>query len=42
MTTWIISGWVHLIIGFLIGWIFLRRPEWVETFISWVKDKVGL
>lgn len=39
--TWIISGWIHAVIGFILGWIVFKRPEWVETIISKVRAKIG-
>lgn len=42
MKVWIISGWVHFVIGFVVGWIVLKRPQWVTNLINKAKAKVGL
>ena len=41
-TTWVVSGWLHLFLGFTIGWLVFKRPQWVEAIIAWIKGKVGL
>jgi hypothetical protein len=38
--TWVISGWVHILIGVVIGWVLFKRPEWVERAWTWIKDMV--
>ncbi|HEY6021656.1 MAG TPA: hypothetical protein VIY48_17840 [Candidatus Paceibacterota bacterium] len=38
---WFVSGAIHLAVGFVIGWIVFKRPEWVSTFFAWVRSKVG-
>lgn len=40
--TWFISGAVHLVVGFVAGWIILKRPEWVEAIIAKIKSKIGI
>jgi hypothetical protein len=39
---WILSGWLHLAIGFVLGWIVLKRPELVDRLVDWIKEKIGL
>lgn len=34
MTTWIISGWVHLIIGVAIGWLVFKQPQFITDGIA--------
>jgi len=38
---WIVSGWLHLAIGFAIGWVVFKRPAWATTLIerakTWLK-----
>lgn len=31
---WFVSGGVHLVLGFLLGWIVFKRPAWVENLIG--------
>ncbi len=33
-TTWVVSGWIHLIIGFVLGWIVMKRPRWFQEFLD--------
>ncbi len=40
MKEWLIAGWIHLVVGFAIGWLVFKRPELVETFWQWFKHKV--
>ncbi len=40
MKVWIISGWVHLIIGFVLGWIVFKRPQWATDLIEKAKAKL--
>ena len=42
MKEWIIAGWIHLILGFVIGWVVFKRPAWAENLIAKVKAKIGL
>ena len=42
MNTWIISGWVHLVVGFAIGWLVFKRPEFIARTIAKIRAKVGL
>lgn len=42
MKAWIISGGLHLAIGFVIGWIAFKRPQWATNLIGKAKAKVGL
>lgn len=42
MSTWIISGWIHLAVGFAIGWLVFKRPEFITRFIAKIRAKVGL
>jgi len=37
--TGFISG---VVIGLIVGWIALKRPQWVEAATAWVKKKIGL
>lgn len=34
-----ISG---LAIGFIVGWIIFKRPEWATKAIAWIRGKLGL
>ena len=38
---WLVSGWLHFAIGFVIGWIIFKRPEWVGAAYQWAKHKIG-
>lgn len=29
-------------VGFVIGWIVFKRPEWATKLIAWIKSKIGL
>ena len=42
MLTWLISGWIHLGIGFAAGWLIFKRPDYMTAAISWIKSKIGL
>lgn len=42
MKTWFISGWLHLVVGFAIGWIVFKRPQWATDLIKKAKAKIGL
>lgn len=46
MKEWFISGWIHLLLGFAIGWLVFKQPQWALDLLgkawSWVKSKVGL
>jgi len=42
MKEWIIAGWLHLIIGFGIGWIVFQRPQWATNLLAKIKSKIGL
>lgn len=39
---WIISGWIHLIVGFVIGWIVFKRPAWADTLFGKIKSRIPL
>lgn len=41
MKIWIISGWVHLLIGFGIGWLVFNRPQWATDLIEKIKGKLS-
>ena len=34
MTTWIVSGWIHFLIGLALGWIVFKQPAFVTAFID--------
>ena len=42
MREWFIAGWIHLIIGFVIGWVVFQRPAWATNLWAKIKAKVGL
>lgn len=42
MRTWILSGWVHLAIGFFLGWVVFKRPQWSTDLMAKLKAKVGV
>ena len=29
-------------LGFLVGWIVFKRPEWTAKAIAWIKGKLGM
>jgi hypothetical protein len=31
-----------LVIGLIIGWVVLKRPQWATDIINWVKTKIGM
>jgi len=31
---WLISGWIHLVLGFGIGWLIFKRPGSISAFIE--------
>lgn len=39
MKEWFIAGWLHLIIGFVLGWVVFKRPAWAQNMIDKVKAK---
>lgn len=39
MKEWFIAGWLHLIIGFVLGWVVFKRPVWAQNLIDKVKVK---
>jgi len=42
MTIWFISGWVHLVVGFVVGWVVFQRPACVTNLIAKIRAKIGL
>lgn len=34
MTVWLISGWIHFLIGFGVGWLLFKRPQWVTDWFD--------
>jgi hypothetical protein len=40
MKLWFISGWLHLVIGFALGWIVFKRPAWATRLIEKAKAKI--
>ena len=40
MKEWLISGSIHLAIGFAIGWLVFKRPEWITLAFQKIKQKV--
>lgn len=28
-------------VGFVIGWIMFKRPEWATRLIGWIKTRIG-
>lgn len=40
MKEWFISGWIHLVIGFVIGWIVFKQPEWAKNLAYSLWDKI--
>lgn len=30
-----------LVIGFVIGWLVIKRPQWVTDLFAWFKQKIG-
>ena len=42
MWTWLITGWIHIAIGFVFGWLVFKRPELIEKAIAWVRAKTGI
>ncbi len=41
MKVWFISGWLHLVVGFVVGWIVFKRPQWATDLFAKIKAKVG-
>lgn len=39
---WFVSGAVHLVIGFFIGYLIFQRPQWATDLIKKLLSKVGL
>lgn len=37
MKIWLISGWLHLAVGFAAGWLFVKRPQWVTDLFEKIK-----
>lgn len=40
MKEWIVAGWLHLIVGFAIGWVVFKRPAFAQAFIDKIKAKI--
>lgn len=40
MKEWLIAGWLHLIVGFLLGWIVVKRPLWATNLIAKIRTRV--
>lgn len=40
MKVWFISGWLHLVAGFVLGWIVFKRPQWATDLIEKAKSKI--
>jgi hypothetical protein len=40
MKVWIVSGWVHLVIGFALGWVMFNRPKWVTNLLARIRAKI--
>lgn len=38
MTAWILSGWIHLVIGVLLGWAY--RPAWAGTVVDFIVQPI--
>lgn len=36
---WFLIG---LVLGFVAGWVFVKRPQWATDAIEWLKRKVGI
>lgn len=41
MAEWLVSGAVHFVLGFIVGWIVLERPQWATDFWLWLCAKIG-
>lgn len=42
MQTWIVSGWVHFVVGFVVGWVVFKRPAFAQKMIDKIKVKLGM
>jgi hypothetical protein len=42
MKEWFIASGLNLVIGFVIGWIVFKRPQWATDLIAKAKAKIGL
>jgi hypothetical protein len=42
MKEWFISGSVHLVVGFLLGWLVFKRPDIMTRAINWLLSLIGL
>jgi len=40
MKVWIISGWVHFLLGFVVGWVVLKRPKWATDLLERMRAKI--
>lgn len=40
MQAWLIDHIITLCIGLALGWILLKRPEWVGEFYQWFKHNI--
>lgn len=32
---------IGLVLGFVLGWIVLKRPQWATDLITWLRAKLG-
>lgn len=43
---WLITGWIHILVGFLIGWVFFKQPGWIMRRLAalwaWIKTKLHI
>ena len=40
MKEWLMTGAVHLAVGFAVGWLVFKRPELISRWFAKIKEKV--
>jgi len=40
LKAWIFNGTTMFVLGLVVGWILLKRPEWVSTVWQWIKHRI--
>ena len=41
ISTWFVSGWIHLAVGFAFGWLVFKRPDLITRWFDKIKDRLG-
>ena len=42
MREWFISGGIHFVLGFVVGWLVFQRPQFVTDLINKLRAKIGV